>query len=568
MTIVASGQITITDLNDSRQLMMYIGASQSKTVVFDGIATYTPDYSTANQELIPQLYIAGDNIDMAKDVTGCRWYYQDNGADAPVEIIQDDENYTLTQIGTKGLKSLTIKNNVLASKTSMTYICELIYQDIDAGINATTKADIEIVKITNGLNGTSGKDAIVAVLTNETANVLSNSTGQIITYDGASTQLNIYKGVTDDTDNWAIFQVRENVTVSEPSSSKTATVTAMSADTGRVIFKATKNGHPQITKVFNINKVKSGEDATSYDLNISTPVLVLNKEKDSFNPIDLTVSARMQVGMSEPFDYPTHFTVEESLDGVNFATTYTSSNDEFSFVYTPTSFEIKSLKIKMYLEGGTETLLDEQIVPVISDGTDAVYANVWTPDGNAIKNSIGTVKARIDLYNGAKTVSGSSYKWYIQDGNASPTSGGDSDGGQGWRLLNDNYNAGVSGYTTAEITIPSSAIASTEAFKCVAVYNGNNYSGVTTVVDLSDPIIVRLDGMDKFKNGEGSIIVRATLLQSGSELDPNGTEGYIYEWYIYDSNNNKTSFKATGKTIIVHATDISGRGNLICEVSK
>ena len=217
MTIVASGQITITDLNDSRQLMMYIGASQSKTVVFDGIATYTPDYSTANQELIPQLYIAGDNIDMAKDVTGCRWYYQDNGADAPVEIIQDDENYTLTQIGTKGLKSLTIKNNVLASKTSMTYICELIYQDIDAGINATTKADIEIVKITNGLNGTSGKDAIVAVLTNETANVLSNSTGQIITYDGASTQLNIYKGVTDDTDNWAIFQVRENVTVSEPS---------------------------------------------------------------------------------------------------------------------------------------------------------------------------------------------------------------------------------------------------------------------------------------------------------------------------------------------------------------
>lgn len=568
MAIVASGQITLTDLNDTKQLMMYIGASQSRTVVYDGLSSYTPDYSTSNQTLTPQLYIAGDNTNVAQDVSECKWFYQDNGANSPIEITQNTEDYILTSIGTKGLKSLVIKNNVLSSRTSMTYICELIYQDIDSGLNITTKAEIEIVKITNGLNGTSGKDAIVGVLTNEVANVLSNSKGEVTSLEGASTQLTIYKGVIDDTDNWTISQTRQNVVVTEPMSSKTATVTSLSADVGKVIFKATKSGYPEITKVFTINKVKSGEDATSYNLIIDTPVLALSQTKDSFNPMNITVSARMQVGSFEPFDYPTHFSVYESVDGTNYVEKYVSSSDEYSFVYTPSSFEIKALKVKMYLEGGTATIIDEQVIPVVTDGADAVYVNVWTPDGNAVKNDSDVVTARADVYNGVKVVSASSYKWYIQDESASSISGGDADGGEGWRLLNDDYNMGITGYTTSKITIPADAISSTEAFKCVVVYNGNSYSGVTTVVDMTDPIIVRLDGMDKFKNGEGTITVRATLLQSGSEVDANGTEGFMYEWFIYDANNNKTSFYKKGKVVTVNATDINGRGNLVCEVNK
>ena len=69
MTIVASGQITITDLNDAKQLVMYIGASQSRTVIYNGVSTYVPLYSSTNQVLTPQLFIAGSNVDVASLAT-------------------------------------------------------------------------------------------------------------------------------------------------------------------------------------------------------------------------------------------------------------------------------------------------------------------------------------------------------------------------------------------------------------------------------------------------------------------------------------------------------------------
>lgn len=563
MAVVASGQITITDLNDTKQLVMYIGASQSKTVVFDGISSYTPDYSVNNQTLTPQLYVAGDSVDIAKSVSVCKWYYQINGANTPIEITADTEDYTLTPIGENGLKSLTIKTNLLVVNTSMTYICELIYLDSETGFNATIKSEIELIRASSA----SGKDAVIGVLTNEFSSVLAKTDGTVISYDGVSTEFNIYKGIIDDTANWTITQTRKNVIASEDISSNKATITNMSADTGSVTFTATKSGYPTISKVFRISKVKSGEDATSYNMNVSTTVLALNKTRDSFNPIDINVSATFQVGSYEPFDYPTIFAVDESIDGVNYVNKYISASDEYSFVYTPSSFDIKSIKVKMHLAGGTETILDEQVIPVVYDGADAIYVNVWTPDGNAIKNGTGTVTAKCDMYNGSKLSTASSYKWYIQDPTATPTNGGDNDGGDGWRKLTSSYNAGTSGYTTDKLTIPSSAIAGTEAFKCVVIYNGNLYSGVTTVVDLSDPIVVRLDGASSFKNGQGSVTIRATLLRGGEEIDSNGTT-YTYTWSIYDSANNKTDFSATGKSITVNASAINGVGNLVCDVSK
>lgn len=346
MAIVASGQITITDLNDARQLVMYIGASQSRTVIYDGLSTYIPNYETSNQILKPQLFVAGDNTDRADEAIATRWYYQSNGMGTPMPITVNTDDFIL---GTNN-STLTIKSNILSTRNSMTIICETDFADSETSLVITSKAEIEIVKVTNGVDGL------------------------------------------------------------------------------------------------------------------------------------------------------------------------------------------------------------------------AIYANVWTPNGNSVKNGNGTIQATVDLYNGLETVVGDSYKWYIQDPTATTTSGGDADGGNGWRLLDEVTNYGITGYITSTITIPANAIAGTESFKCVVSYNGSKYGGVTTIVDLSDPIVVRLDGMDKFKNGEGSVTVTATLLRVGEEIDIDGTT-YNYSWSIYDSTNVKTPFSKTGKTITVNATDINGRGNLICDVS-
>ena len=565
MAIVASGQLTLTDLNDAKQLAMYIGASQSRTVIFNGVSTYTPNYATNNQVLTPQLFIAGDNTDKANEALAVRWYHQSNGVGTPVPITANTTDFTL---GT-GNKTLTIKTNIMSSRTSMTIICEMDFTDPDTGFVVTTKAEIEIVKVTNGTNGNNGSDAIIGVVSNESVTLPADQNGAVSSYAGAVSTLTIYKGATDDTANWTITQSLDGATVtaSGTPANRTATVTGMSKDVATVTFTATRSGYSTITKTFTITKVKAGQNATAYNMFASANVLTLNDVRTAFTPKNVTFSAKSQTGTGTPIDYSGRYKIYESTDGNTFTLKYTSSANENNKVYTPSGVTVRAIKAELFLAGGVTTKVDELTVNVVADGTNSIYANVWTPDGNSVKNGSGTVTAQIDLYNGTDLVEGTNYKWYIQDPTATTSSGGDADGGNGWRKITSTYNVGITGYTTATVKIPASAIAGTEAFKAVVTYNGEVYGGVTTVVDLSDPIMVRLDGMDKFKNGEGSITIRATLLQAGVEIDSEGTT-YNYSWAIYDSNNVKTSFAKTGKTVTVLASDIDGRGNLVCDVSK
>lgn len=203
-----------------------------------------------------------------------------------------------------------------------------------------------------------------------------------------------------------------------------------------------------------------------------------------------------------------------------------------------------------------------------SAGQDAINTVLWTPNGNTIRNSTGSLIAKVDVYKGSAIVTPTAFKWYIQDPTATTSSGGDADGGAGWRLLNSSYNEGTSGYTTATLTIPATAITSIESFKCVVTYASKKYQDVCTVMDVTDPIQVAVTGTSVFKNGQGSTTLTAKLYQAGVEVDERGNEGYVYTWSLYDSNNVKSTFSKTGKTITVDADDVNVRGNIVCDVSK
>src|SRR5690606_25877665 len=124
MAVVASGQITLIDLNDSKQLVSYIGSSQAKTVIYNpNNGQYVPNYSSTPQVLTPQLFIAGTSQDLASQAKSVKWYYQTNSAGTPVEITESNSTY---ELGTGNVKTLTIKSNVLSSAVTMTYICEMV----------------------------------------------------------------------------------------------------------------------------------------------------------------------------------------------------------------------------------------------------------------------------------------------------------------------------------------------------------------------------------------------------------------------------------------------------------
>lgn len=572
--IVASGQITLIDLNDSRQLVSYIGSSQAKTVIYNpNNGQYTPNYASTPQVLTPQLFIAGSSQDLASQAKSIKWYYRVNSGGDPVEITASDSTY---ELGTGSVKTLTIKSNVLASAVTMTYICEMVFTDPDTGFDIVIKADIELVKVTNGQKGADGSSAIMAVLTNDSHVIPTDKNGNNGNYTGASTTIIVYEGATDVSSSWTATATASSGVIGTLNG-KTYTVTNMTTDTGYVDIVVSRSGYPSITKRFNLSKSKKGEDGTTpttYWLVVDTSAIAKAKN-GSYTPTKITVTSKSQTGTSAPTNYSGRFRISESTDGITFTTKYTSSSNQATYTYPASgSFpsNLKAIKVELFEAGGTSNLLDEQVIPVVVDGidgTDSVIATVWTPDGNIIKNSQGTLRATVTVYKGTTQVTPSAFKWYIQDPTATTSNGGDADGGNGWRLLTSSYNAGITGYTTATITIPASAIAGVESFKCVATYEGKKYQDVCTVVDVSDPVVVTIVGLNTFKNGQGESTYTAKLYRDGMEIDASGTE-YIYKWYLYKSDGQlDTNFGTkTGKTITVRAEDFYIRANLICEVSK
>lgn len=564
MAIVSTGSITLIDLNDSKQISAFIGSSQKRFQIYNpNNNSYDPHWPSAKPVLTPSLYVTGGSTtDIIAQAKSIKWFVDGT------EITASTTDYTLAA---SGVKTLTINTNVLASVTSKRFEAEIVWTDTDTGLDTATRADFEFAKVTSG---TTGASAVTAVLSNESATISTLADGSGGVYTGAVSTLSIFEGSTDVTASYTIVQTRTGATVTEAASSRTATVTAMSTDTASILFTATRSGYPTLTKTFNLAKNKqgvAGTTPTSYWLDVDATAIQKNIA-GAYTPASINVSGRSQVGTAAPGTYAARFIISDSTDGTTFTARYTSAANETTKNYVP-SAGIKALKVVMYAAGGTATPLDEQLVVIVSDGAtgaDAVRAMVTSPEGNVFKNQAGTLKALCEVYKGS-TLQSATYKWYLQDPTATTASGGDADGGNGWRLINATFNAGVTNYTTNTITIPASAVTGFEAFKCVATYSGVKYSDTTSFVDISDPISTTIIGGDKFKNGQGTVTLTAKLSQAGAEIDAAGTK-YTYTWSLYDmagvkvTNWNGTGSKV-GKTITVAAIDITQRGNLICDIN-
>lgn len=575
--IVASGQITLVDLNDAKVLQLYVNSNQPKIQIFNpnGTTSYVPDWSVAanNVILTPQMFVAGSNQDIITDASvTIKWY----DAAAPTVQLVTDTNY---DIPTTGLKTLKIKKNMLQAKNQISYICKVTWYDPDVQATIEVIATIDFAKVTAGTDGINGQNAITAVLTNDTHTVPTDSAGNGGVFDTAQTRMLIYNGATLDSDNWNYtIAASSGITASLGTSTNKnlLSVTAMSVDSGTVDITAKKTNNPDIVKRFTIIKNKqgiTGANATSYWLVNSAPAI----QKDStgkYVPATLTVDMRSQVGTTAPAFYGGRLMIYETTDGTTWGTAkYTSSaNETIPKVWTPTA-GIKAVKVEMYLAGGTSNKLDEQTIPVVADGTNgtngtngqnSVVAYVWTPNGNVVKNGNGTVNAQCDVYNGTSQVnSGVTYQWYRYKAGLA-----DQGAGIGWEKLTSTVNYGCTNYATATITIPASAVESMTSFICVATYNTKTYKDVATIIDQSDPLQLVIFSPEGtvFKNGQGEKNPIAKVYQGGVEIDVSGTI-YDYKWSLRKENGTVDgTFAMTGKTIKVTPDKVDNIANLNCDL--
>ncbi|MFS0905814.1 hypothetical protein AB3N02_22585 [Priestia aryabhattai] len=464
MTTVSTGSLTLTDLNDSKQLILYLNGNY-KTQIYDpNGTTYVPSFSSSNLVITPELYIAGGNgtnmlpTSAVKSVT---WY----------EGTQTTTALTETTTGTTGgglsysiptgavattAKPLTIKSN-LTSVNSQIFTCQVIYTDPATTFDITCKAQFEITKITNGQKGDAGINAITAILSNEADTVPADSSGgsQVIT--GVSATITVYEGATDVTSSWSmgtpvvtgLGALNTAYTLTGTPANRTFTLTGtnpMTADIATVTWTLTRSGYASIIKKFTISRLKNGVAGTSPTLYRLVPSAnaIQRSVTNVFNPTSISFTSKSQTGTGAYGNYNARWVIEDTTDNSTWtARTVNPTTDEATKSYTPSSTSIKAVRAKIYLAGGTTTLLDEQLIPVVFDGAtgiDSLYLNVWAPNGDTMRNGSTNLDVQADLYKGAGLVTPTATKWYIQDGTATTASGGDADGGNGWRLINTVAN--------------------------------------------------------------------------------------------------------------------------------
>lgn len=139
----------------------------------------------------------------------------------------------------------------------------------------------------------------------------------------------------------------------------------------------------------------NGTSATAYWL-ISSASAIGKNTSNAFNPASITFSSKSQTGNGSVVNYSGRFIIAETTDGTNFTDKYTSTGNESSKTYTPSSTNVKAIRVRMYQAGGTSVLLDEQLIPVVTDGKNgatgaAAVTAVLSNDSHSIPcNTSGT----------------------------------------------------------------------------------------------------------------------------------------------------------------------------------
>lgn len=251
---------------------------------------------------------------------------------------------------------------------------------ITANYNGITySAQYRITKALRGIDGT-GSNGVSAVLSNDAATIGADATGATTTasFTSASTQMSMYEGAIDTSGTWTYSAtVSSGITVSTASTSRTQTVTGMTADSGYIDIVASKNTFPNFTKRFTITKVKTGgagTSPTSYWLIVNSVVLK-RSASNTYTPATLLFTAMSQTGSAAPQALAARYKIYEN-GSASFAQD-SGSLSTSAYQYTPVSGTsgLNNVKVELYIDAAGLVKVDEQTLQVISDGSPGAPGN-------------------------------------------------------------------------------------------------------------------------------------------------------------------------------------------------
>ena len=110
-----------------------------------------------------------------------------------------------------------------------------------------------------------------------------------------------------------------------------------------------------------------GNDSTSYSLLLSSQVMSLPRGASKLVPENITISGMAQTGEKSIENINSRIVVEETTNGTTWTTKYDA--DALTYTYIPSSLNVLSARVKMYVAGAKNVQLDQKSINIVKDGS-------------------------------------------------------------------------------------------------------------------------------------------------------------------------------------------------------
>jgi hypothetical protein len=218
----------------------------------------------------------------------------------------------------------------------------------------------------------------------------------------------------------------------------------------------------------------------------------------------------------------------------------------------------------------------------VRTGTNAVYININSPDGNILEPNAGknTIRVNADLIRAAGVDTSVTYRWFQSPFNAADQIDGNLSGVQAnYGLLTTaqvtsnvagtlgqfngaaitTTNVPDAGWTDAKgLIINHTAVTDIANFKVeIRDSDGKIYQSFFAVSDVSDPYEVRLISTagDKLQNGVGSTDVYPQVYYGAKKV--NAVAGWFFDFTFWDRDGQRAAFVDTTRTALAGGRLIS-----------
>lgn len=412
---------------------------------------------------------------------------------SPGKGIKSITEYYLATAASSGVTTSTSgwKNTIQTLTATNKYLWN--YELITYTDNTTSTVAPVIIGVygDQGIQGPQGNDAYTVILTNEShvfaggisTAIASSATTQVLAYNGATSQsvtIVSVNGVAASTASTATGIAGLSFkcsTLSGTSPTITFTCTTAFVSPNGTIPIVIKVGSISITKMFTYSIAFKGATggvgapSSSYWLVANADAVQKTTSGDILcTPATVTFTGKIQTGTSAPTNYACRWVIAYTTDGTTYTDLYTSAANEAS-TSVAAGITYKALRARMYLAGGTATLLDEQIIPFVSDGAigvpgnDAVTFQVYSSNGYALSTNTPTVTLQTFAYIGDVAItSGATYQWYSYN--------------NGW--------SAISGATLSYLDVSRTDVLFSKSYMCKMIFGGVEYTGVATIDDKND----------------------------------------------------------------------------------